>query len=96
MNTEKGSDLFLNVSNGFTFLEYLSEKEAIVSNDNFTHSIKRPKERTAFFSDIQKKGYRGLWLKTYFTRTCRKKTLISIYGAFVPEKIRLKIHSIMR
>lgn len=96
VNTEKGSDLFLNVSNCFTFLEYLSEKEAIVSNDNFTHSIKRPKERTAFLSDILKKGYSGLWLKTYFTWTCRKKTLVSIYGAFVPEKIRLKIHTIKR
>lgn len=96
VNTEKGSDLFLNVLNCFTFLEYLSEKEAIVSNDNFTHSIKRPKERTAFLSDILKKGYSGLWLKTYFTWTCRKKTLVSIYGAFVPEKIRLKIHTIKR
>ena len=96
VNTEKGAELFRNISNGFIFLENLSEDEAIVSNDNFIHPIKRPKERTSFLSNLQKADYRGLWLKTYFTKTYRKKVLASIYGAFVPEKIRLKIHTIKR
>lgn len=94
VNTEKGQQIIEKISEKFIFCEYLTEEDAIVSNDNFTHPIKRPVERAQFYRDVFKKGYNSLWKKTYLTKTYRKKTLVSVYGAFVPEKIRLKLHKI--
>lgn len=93
VNSEKGYELSENIFGRFDFYEVLSENEAIVSNDNFTHPIKRPIERASFYDSILSQGYRGLWKKTYLSRSYRRKTLASIYGAFVPEKIRLWLHS---
>lgn len=93
VNSEKGYKLSENISDKFAFYEVLSESEAIVSNDNFTHPIKRPPERTFFYDGILNHGYKGLWKKAYFSKSYRRKTLASIYGAAVPEKIRLLIHS---
>lgn len=93
VNTEKGDTLSKNISAEFCFFEVLQENEAVVSNDNFTHPIKRPAERNCYYDGIQRKGYRGLWRKAYFSKTYRRKTLTSIYGAFIPEKIRIKLHS---
>lgn len=95
INTEKGKTLAEGIADSFKLFEILPEAEAVVSNDNFTHPIKRPKERDAFYSGFEKK-YNGLWKKTYFTKTYRKKTLASVYGAFVPEKLRMKMHKIKR
>lgn len=92
VNTEKGYELSENISGRFDFYEVLPENEAIVSNDNFTHPIKRPPERTCFYDGILSQGYRGLWKKAYFSKSYRRKTLASIYGAFVPENIRIMIH----
>ena len=93
MNSEKGYELSENISGRFAFYEVLPENEAIVSNDNFTHPIKRPPERTCFYDGILSQGYKGLWKKAYLSKSYRGKTLASIYGAFVPEKIRLWLHS---
>ena len=92
INSEKGRDLSQNISGRLDFYEVLPENEAIVSNDNFTHPIKRPPERTCFYGDIFKQGYKGTWKKAYLSKTYRKKTLASVYGAFVPIKIRLMLH----
>lgn len=92
VNTEKGYELSENISGRFDFYEVLPENEAIVSNDNFTHPIKRPPERTCFYDGILSQGYRGLWKKAYLSKSYRRKTLASIYGAFVPENIRIMIH----
>ena len=93
VNTKKGKELSKKIAGKFSFFEVLREDEAIVSNDNFTHPIKRPIERNRYYDGIQQNGYRGLWRKAYFSRTYRRKTLASIYGAFIPEKIRIKLHS---
>ena len=90
IDTEKGQKLAESISDRLDFYEVLSEAEAIQSNDNFSHPIKRPQERTGFYKGIRK--YNGLWKKTYLTRTYRRKTLVSMYGAFVPQRIRMKIH----
>lgn len=92
VNSEKGYELSENISGRFDFYEVLPENEAIVSNDNFTHPIKRPPERTCFYDGILSKGYKGLWKKSYLSKSYRRKTLASIYGAFVPEKIRMMRH----
>lgn len=96
VNSMKGHLLSDYISNEFNFYQELSEEEAIVSNDNFTHPIKRPAERTRFYDGIINNGYKGIWKKAYLTKTYRKKTLASIYGAFVPVKIRYKLHKIMK
>lgn len=88
VNSEKGYVLSEKISNRFDFYEILLEDEAIASNDNFTHSIKRPKERTSFYDGILNYGYKGLWKKVYLSKSYRRKTLASIYGAFVPAKLR--------
>lgn len=95
VNTEKGNKLFGNVSRKFEFYEELSENEAIISNDNFTHPIKRPTERNNFYDNILRKGYNGLWKKAYLSKSYRRKTLVSIYGAFVPERIRIMLHVVL-
>lgn len=92
VNSEKGFELSEHVSGRFDFYEALPENEAIVSNDNFTHPIKRPPERTCFYDGVFRQGYKGLWKKAYFSKSYRRKTLASIYGAFVPEKIRMIRH----
>lgn len=92
VNSEKGYELSENISGRFDFYEVLPENEAIVSNDNFTHPIKRPPERTCFYDGILSKGYKGLWKKSYLSKSYRRKTLASIYGAFVPENIRIMLH----
>lgn len=92
VNSEKGYELSENISGRFDFYEVLPENEAIVSNDNFTHPIKRPPERTCFYDGILSKGYKGLWKKSYLSKSYRRKTLASIYGAFVPVNIRIMLH----
>lgn len=92
INTEKGEILSNSISDKFAFSDTLHEKEAIISNDNFTHPIKRPMERTFFYESVKRKGYKGLWKNTYITKSYRKKTLASLYGAFIPEKIRMLRH----
>ena len=92
INSEKGNNVISAVREKFKFYDELTESEAVKSNDNFEHPIKRPKERDDFYKGVYKKGYKGLWKKTYFTKTYRKKTLASIYGAFVPAKIRFALH----
>ena len=92
VNSERGYELSENISGRFDFYEVLTENEAILSNDNFTHPIKRPPERACFYDSILSKGYKGLWIKSYLSKSYRRKTLTSIYGAFVPEKIRMMRH----
>lgn len=96
INTNKGRILTTNIFNMLNFYEDLLENEAIVSNDNFTHPIKRPLERNNFYNGIIRNGYKGLWKKTFLSKTYKKKTLVSIYGIFVPEKIRLFLHLIIK
>lgn len=96
INSEKGQKLSDSVADDYAFYEDLCEVEAIVSNDNFTHPIKRPRERTSFYHGILEKGYCGLWKRTYFTKTYRKKTLASIYGAFIPVKVRFFIQKVRK
>lgn len=91
INSEKGSRLFDAIREQFSFCEELEEKEAIRSNDNFEHPVKRPAERNFIYNGTQKK-YRGFWKKVYPARSCRKKVLASFYGAFVPAAIRYKLH----
>lgn len=96
VNSSKGQHLLDCVADRFDFYEELTEEEAIASNDNFTHPIKRPIERDSFCHALPEKGYNGTWRKTYLTKTYQKKTLKSIYGAFVPEKFRIWIHTTVR
>lgn len=96
VNSEKGKRLFDKTLNSFAFLDVLSEAEAIASNDNFLHPVRRPRERACFYTGIKQSGYRHVWCRTYFTKTYKKKTLSSIYGAFVPTKIRFFLHRFRR
>lgn len=96
INSDKGKALFEEIIPNLCFFEKLSLDEAIYSNDNFQHPVKRPCEREAFFEHYRKKGYKGIWRKTYMTRTYRKKTIVSFYGAFVPKKIRKYIQRVRR
>lgn len=92
VNSVKGRLLSDFITNELDFYQELSESEAIVSNGNFTHPIKRPTERNEFYDGLIDNGYKGVWKKTYLTKTYRKKTLASIYGAFVPAKVRFTIN----
>ena len=94
INNNKGQFLADFINDKFVFHEVLLEQEAIASNGNFIHPVTRPPERTTFYCNIQKHGYKGLWKKAYLSKSYRKKTMASIYGAFVPEKIRLLLHSL--
>ncbi len=91
VNSEKGKQLLEAVKPQFAFYEKLTEKEAVKSNDNFEHPISRPPERNGFYSDLNR-GYAGLWKKAYLTKTYRRKTMASIYGALVPKDIRYLRH----
>lgn len=93
VNTQHGAELLGKIESGFKYLTELSRQEAFRSNDNFEHPVKRPKERDGVYGGLEK-GYKGFWKKAYFTRTYRKKTLASIYGAFVPAKLRFWLHKI--
>lgn len=94
INTPRGHELVKNIEDKFDFFEILTEQEAIKSNDNFTHPIKRPTERTNFYKRIYQKGYKHSWKYTYFSRTYSKKALASVYGAFVPAKVRFALQTI--
>ncbi len=91
INSQKGKELVERVRDRFAFYETLTRPEAVRSNDNFEHPIKRPRERSTFYRNYEK-GYRGAWRKAYFSKTYRKKTLASFYGAFIPAKIRFALH----
>ena len=91
-NTEKGRRRVLLLSDKLEFFDELTEREAIRSNDNFEHPVRRPMERNDFYKTLGVDEYKGLWKKTYFTRTYRRKTLASVYGAVVPAKIRFALH----
>ena len=90
VNSSKGEELAQVVKNGSSFFEELTQVEAMWSNDNFDHPVKYPPERTDFYR--HQKTYRGLWKKAYLTKTYRRKTLQSFYGALVPAKLRFAIH----
>lgn len=94
VNSLKGQSMADVVREASTFFEVLTREEAFWSNDNFTHPVKCPVEREAFYKN--QPNYRGLWKKAYLTRTYRKKTLQSFYGALVPAKIRFMIHKIRK
>ena len=91
INNKKGQELVDFIDGDFDFYEILSESEAISSNANFYHPGKRPIERSDFYADVLKHGYRGLWKRVYFSKSCRRNTLVSLYGAFIPAKIRFFI-----
>lgn len=91
INSSKGMTLFDNIRDNFMFVDMLTQKEAICSNDNFVHPVKRPRERDSFYKDLSK--YKLCSIRTYFAYTYRKKILASFYGAVVPESIRIKLHS---
>lgn len=90
INTNKGIRLFDSIIDKLDFNDHLEQEDAILSNDSFVHSVDRPKERDTFYKKLNK--YNKLWIRTYFTKTCIKKTLVSIYGAIIPEKIRIFLH----
>lgn len=92
VNSEKGLSFVDALKDNLELFDELTEREAIRSNDNFEHPVKRPSERTGFYKSLGNVAYRGLWKKTYFTRTYRRKTLASVYGAVVPAKIRFLLH----
>jgi coenzyme F420-reducing hydrogenase beta subunit len=94
INSQKGKQLAESVRGRFVFYDPLTQKEAVKSNDNFEHPVKRPHEREDFYNAVDQKGYKGLWKKTYLGKTHRKKILASIYGAFVPAKIRFFIRKL--
>lgn len=94
INSAKGNILFSNIQDSFVFVEKLSKQEAICSNDNFVHPVKRPKERDSFYKDLAK--YKQCSLRTYSARTYRKKIISSFYGAVIPEVIRIFIHKLFR
>ena len=96
VNSPKGLKFTERLKDKLDFYDNLTEAEAIRSNDNFEHPIKRPKERSDFYNFSGKIRYKGLWKKTYFTRTYRRKTLSSVYGAVVPAKIRFALHKIKK
>jgi len=91
VNSEKGKSFVSKIKGDFAFYDNLTQNEAARSNDNMEHPIKRPNERTYFYDHSAKKRYKGLWKKAYLSKTYRKKTLASVYGAFVPAKIRFAI-----
>lgn len=92
VNTKKGEELVNNVKHNFDFFESLTEDEAFKSNDNFEHPVKRPDERKDFYKNLP--TYNGLWKRTYMTKTYRRKTIASIYGAFVPAGLRFFIQGL--
>ncbi len=92
VNTAKGRELVTHISDKFMFFDVLTEQEAIRSNDNFTHPVKKPMERNSFY---RIKRYNGLWRKTYFSKTYRRKILSSVYGALIPAKIRFFIRKFL-
>lgn len=94
VNSSKGAALTQIVKENSSFFEELTQEEAMWSNDNFTHPVKCPAEREGFYKG--QTDYRGLWKKAYLTRTYRKKTLQSFYGALVPAKIRFMLHKIRK
>ena len=96
VNTTKGLNIFSLLKDKFKLCDELTEREAVKSNDNFEHPIKRPVERGDFYSHVLKGKYNGLWKRTYFTKTYRRKTLASIYSAIIPAKIRFALHKIKR
>ncbi len=96
INNEKGKKLVKDMADSCDFYDALTEKEAIKSNDNFFHPVKRPPERSSFYKSTLSNGYKKVWKRTYFTKTYRKKALASVYGAFVPAKVRYFIHSIKK
>lgn len=88
INTDRGCSLMMEIRPKLSFVENLTLDEAIYSNDNFQHPVKRPQEREDFFAYYRKFGYKGIWKKTYLTKTYRKKTIISFYGALVPKRLQ--------
>ncbi len=94
INTLKGKKLFSEIQNNFSFVESLTLKEAISSNDNFVHAVKRPVERDKFYEGLIK--YKQCCKRTYSAKSYRKKIIISFYGAVVPEKIRIGLHHYFR
>lgn len=92
VNTPRGAAALEAVRPACAHFDRLEQEEAVRSNDNFEHPIKRPPERDAFYQNLR--GYRGLWKKAYLSRTYRRKTLASFYGAFVPARIRFALHKL--
>lgn len=94
VNSKRGELLFNSISRSLLKKDELSIGEAVWSNDNFDHPVKRPMERDDFYTRID--NYRSILKKTYTARTYRKKIIISLYGVLLPEKVRLSIHKILK
>lgn len=94
VNSPKGMEMAQTVKENCNFFAELTQQEAMWSNDNFDHPVKCPPERKKFYQN--QSAYPGLWKKAYLTKTYRKKTLQSFYGALVPAKLRFALHKIRK
>lgn len=92
VSSKKGSVLKQEIEKACIFFEPLTQAEATLSNDNFDHPVKYPLERSGFYTN--QAIYDGLWKKVYLTKTYRRKTLQSFYGALVPARLRFVIHNL--
>lgn len=90
INTETGHKWFKNITDKCFNLFELKENEAMKSNDNYYHPVKRTADRDCFYKGLS--SYAGLWKKTYLSKNYRRKILTSIYGAIIPKKIRMMRH----
>lgn len=94
INNQKGKELFDLIENTMDILVELPQEKALGTNTNFFHPTPKPSTRDLFYKDIRQKGYQDFRKRVFGDKTAKKKFLISLYGCFVPEKLKKVIRSL--
>lgn len=94
INNQKGKVLFDMIKGEMDILVELSQEKALGTNTNFFHPTFKPSTRDLFYKDIRQKSYQDFRIRVFGDKTTKKKFLVSLYGCFVPEKLKKVIRSL--
>ena len=88
INTKKGLELFEAIRSGMSFCDEIPKDKGKGTNTNFYCPTFRYASRDNFYKGMAYKKYEDFIWRIYFDKFTRKKFITSIYGRFIPQKVK--------
>ena len=90
VNNLKGLNLFKKVEENMD-IDKVTFEEATRSNIHFRYPLSRMQQRESFYKNINKYGYKHIFLQVYFYYSNKKQILKTFYGRLFSNKLRMFI-----